>query len=243
MTEKQIYAITERYYSCFCDTDLSDLQPGIRFVCTQKRDEIVKGFGCRYAIYLLQKGDRAVIAYAPKYSEFMQSMQGKSFAEILAAVESAHPVSRLHLLVFEREKVFAYGGARLLTRADYPLFEAFFRATNPDADPDGWLFDYFTEKAEKELLSGCFANDRLVSVCDAPDMPYLDGVIQHTGIMTLACERKKGYAKCAAALSTHHLLERGICPQWECDVGNTASRKLAESIGYRSFGEAYIVRE
>ena len=56
-------------------------------------------------------------------------------------------------------------------------------------------------------------------------------------------ERKKGYAKCVTALAAHHLMENGICPQWECNGNNIASIKLAEAIGYRKYGTAYILEE
>lgn len=103
--------------------------------------------------------------------------------------------------------------------------------------------DYFEEETEKEYFTGYFINNELVSVCDAPDMPYMEDVIQHTGIVTLKKERRKGYAKLTAALSTHNLIEKGICPQWECHIENSASIALAESIGYEKYGVAYIFEE
>ncbi len=74
-------------------------------------------------------------------------------------------------------------------------------------------------------------------------MPYMEGKIQHTGINTLEGERRKGYAACTAALATHHLIEKGVCPQWECHAENTASVALAKSIGYKEYGAAYILEE
>lgn len=51
----------------------------------------------------------------------------------------------------------------------------------------------------------------------------MEDIIQHTGIETLEEERRKGYAKCTAALAVHNLIENGICPQWECNINNIAS--------------------
>lgn len=65
-------------------------------------------------------------------------------------------------------------------------------------------------------------------------------IFQHTGIITLEEERQKGYRKFTVALVTHHLLQTGICPQWECSVHNIASFELAKTIGYKEFGKAYI---
>lgn len=39
------------------------------------------------------------------------------------------------------------------------------------------------------------------------------------------------------------MMEMGICPQWECGAENIASIALAKSIGYREYGEAYILEE
>lgn len=116
----------------------------------------------------------------------------------------------MQLMKFKHERVKEYGNARVLKKADYPLYEEFFRSTSPTADPTGWLQEYFEEKVQKEYFTGYFANDKLVSVCDAPDMPYMEDTIQHTGIVTLKSERRKGYAKCTAALAAHHLIENGV---------------------------------
>ncbi|MDY6846994.1 MAG: hypothetical protein SVP52_07650 [Chloroflexota bacterium] len=119
----------------------------------------------------------------------------------------------MQLMIFHEEVVKQYGDAKILSVTDYPLYEAFFRTATSNANPDGWLYDYFIEKAAKEYFVRYISNDKLVSVCDAPDMPSMEDKIQHTGISTLNEERRKGYAKCTVALATHHLIENGVCPQ------------------------------
>lgn len=163
--------------------------------------------------------------------------------QIIAAAEDKYRLKKMRLFIFQKEKVLHYGNAKILSAEEYPFFEVFFRETHPTANPDGWLLEYFTEKASKGYLSGCFKDGRLVSVCDAPDMPYMEDEIQHTGIMTLKEERKKGYGKLTAALATHHLLQAGVVPQWECGVENIASFELAKAVGYKEFGTAYILEE
>ena len=96
---------------------------------------------------------------------------------------------------------------------------------------------------DKEFFFGYINDDELVAACDAPDMPYMDGYIQHTGIITLPEYRKKGYAKLCTALATHHHIQSGIVPQWECTLGNVASIELAKSIGYKEFAQAFIFEE
>ena len=243
MDEKEIDKITNRFYSQFCGTDLEGLSQGTHFICTEARDQEVKGFGCKYTIYILCKENLCVVSYAPQYASFFEPLRGMDAEDILAAAGGMHRLKKMQLMIFGKEYITDYGNARILNRSDYSCYEAFFRAVSPAADPNGWLKDYFNEKAAKEYFVGYFVNGALVSVCDAPDMPYMEDVIQHTGIETLPQERRKGYAKCTAALATHHLIERCICPQWECNASNIASIVLAESIGYKKFGLAYILEE
>ena len=211
LTNAEISNITVQYYSKFCCTDLSKTKSGIRFVCSDERDKPLKGYGCKYPLYILKKEDLCVIAYSPALEDFVDTLKHGGPDEILAAVENEYHLKKMRLLIFRKETVTQYGGAKVLKRKDYPLFEAFFRKTHKNADPDGWLKDYFLEKEGR--LTGYFKDGRLVSVCDAPDMPYMEDRIQHTGIMTLEEERRKGYGKLAAALATHQLLQNGICPQ------------------------------
>ncbi|MBE7002941.1 MAG: GNAT family N-acetyltransferase [Ruminococcaceae bacterium] len=243
MNYNMIQQITKEYYSHFCGTDFTRCGPGIHFVCMPARDEVLKGFGCKYTVYVLAKNEITIVSYAPKHRDWIEKYKGLPVDEIMAALKCRRDIKTMQLFAFEEEKVRQFGDAKILTPSDYPLYDVFFRESNPEADPAGWLHEYFTEKAEKGLLAGYYKEGRLVSVCDAPDMPYMEGKIQHTGIMTLKTERGKGYAKCAAALATHHLIENGICPQWECDFDNVASTRLAQSIGYVSMGQAYILEE
>ena len=243
LSKKEIHAITNRFYSCFCGTDISEAESGVTFVCSESRNEELRGLGHRYTIYMLVKDDVCIVSYAPEYTDFFRKRQGMNAAGLLTETEASFRVRKTQLMEFVRERVREYGDARVLKKYDYPLYEEFFRETSPAANPDGWLREYFEEKAAKEYFTGYFLNDRLVSVCDAPDMPYLEDVIQHTGIVTLRSERRKGYARRTAALAAHHLIRNGICPQWECRADNTASIALAEAVGYEKYGVAYILEE
>ena len=240
---KAIRHTTEQFYSHFVCTDITKLKDGTHFICAAERDEELKGFGCRYGIYILAREEMCVAAYSPRHAAFFERLKDKTAEEVIEAVRREHRLTELKLFLFAGEKVNDFKNARLLGKEDYPLYEEFFRATNPDADPEGWLEEYFLEKAERGLFAGCALGRRLVSVCDAPDMPYMEGRVQHTGIMTRAEHRGKGYGKAAAARATHHLIENGICPQWECEAGNAASAALAKSIGYEEYAVAYILKE
>ena len=243
LTKEEINAVTDRFYSCFCVMDISEAASGVTFVCSEARNDELRGFGCRYTIYVLVKEDVCIVSYAPEYMNFFRKLHGMNAVDILTEIQTSFRIKKMQLMRFEQERVREYGGARVLKITDYPLYEKFFRETSPTADPGGWLPEYFEEKVAKEYFTGYFLNGRLVSVCDAPDMPYMEDAIQHTGIVTLDKERRKGYAKCTAALAAHHLIERGICPQWECHADNVASIALAEAVGYKKYCTAYILEE
>lgn len=240
---KTIQETTLQFYSHFCGINIAELELGTHFICSAERDKPLKGLGCKYTLYIFVKDGLSVVSYSPKYHDFIESMKKYSIDDILLAIQQEHKLKYMRLLMFHGEEVTQYGDAEILTAEDYPLYETFFRTANPSSNPDGWLYEYFTEKTEKGYIAGYIKDGLLVSVCDAPDMPYMEDRIQHTGIITLKEERKKGYARCAAALSTHHLIKSGVCPQWECDVNNIASFELAKSLGYREFGLAYILKE
>ena len=243
MTPEFIQSITTEYYSRFCTTDITSLRPGAYFFSSEERDRILPGFGCKYSIFIFVQRDLQITTFSPRYYSVIEASKSKRFDEYLAKLCSQFKLKVMDLLVFEEEKTAVYGSAKILTPDDYPLYERFFRSAYPHAKPEGWLREYYNEKTCKGLIAGYIKDGSLVSVCDAPDMPYMEGLIQHTGIMTLPEERRKGYAKCTAAMATHTLIQKRICPQWECDADNIASLMLAKSIGYREFAKAYILKE
>lgn len=243
LTLEAVNNITNQYYSHFCGLNISDAGQGIYFICSNERDSVLKGFGCKFTLYILLKDDLCIVSYSPKYRNYIDELKDFSVDEIISTVNIKYNLKKNQLMIFHGEIIKQYKDARILRDRDYPQYEAFFRVTNPNADPDSWLYEYFTEKVAKGYFAGYFSNGRLVSVVDGPDMPYMEDKIQHTGICTLKEERRKGYAKCTAALAAHNLIEKGVCPQWECDANNIASIELAKSIGYHKYGLAYILEE
>lgn len=243
MTSQMIHDTTVEFYSKFCCIHLSQMEKQNWFVCSEERGEVLKGYGCRYTVYILVKDGRFIAAFSPEYRAVFEPWKQCGVSELLTAANWRFRLKKLQLMIFDHETVTDFGAARILHADDYPQYEAFFRETRPGVDAGGWLKDYFMEKAGKEYFAGYFLDGALVSVADAPDMPYLEGRIQHTGVHTLARERRRGYAARTAALASHHLLERNICPQWECSADNLASVALAESIGYKPYAQAYVLEE
>ena len=241
---REIKKRTYDYYSCFCGVGVSNFEYGIQFVCTDERSRILKGFGCKYSIYILCKEDACIVSYSPKYQPYFDDLiQLTDVKELIATINQSYPLKTYQLMEFIEECVFDYKDARMLKRDDYPLFEIFFKKAYPSVSEIGWLKAYFEGKVDKGFFFGYIIDDEIVALCDAPDMPYLEGNIQHTGIVTLPEYRRKGYAKLCAALATHHHIQSGIVPQWECALDNIASIQVAKSIGYKEFARAFIFEE
>lgn len=243
LTRLDIDTITTAFYSNFCAMDLSKINCGIHFTCSNVRNKQIKGFSNKYTVYILIRKKACVISYAPKYKSFFEQIKEKNLDDLLKEVETKFKIKKMQLMIFKQELVHYYGDACILHKHDFASYEKFFHQIHPSITSTEWLQEYFFSKVKKEYFIGYFLNGSLVSVCDAPDMPYMEDRIQHTGIATLPEERRKGYAKLTAALATHNLIKKGICPQWECQLENQASINLAESIGYEKYGIAYIVEE
>ncbi|MEL7625817.1 MAG: GNAT family N-acetyltransferase [Anaerolineaceae bacterium] len=243
LTSEEIFETTVEYYSHFCGMNISTAKPGIHFIPTTERDLELKGYGRKITLFLLVKDDLCIVSFSPKYQDLINDLINDNINGVIAKLNNTFTLKKNHLMMFHQEVLDRFGEARILNLSDFSLFEGFFRANNPTADPEGWLFEYFSEKVKKEYFAGYFSNSKLVSVSDAPDMPYLESKIQHTGISTMKEERGKGFGKRTVGLATHHLIELGICPQWQCDVDNIASIALAKSIGYQDYGTAYFLEE
>ncbi|NLB72310.1 MAG: GNAT family N-acetyltransferase [Chloroflexi bacterium] len=243
MSSEEMFETTEAYYSHFCGMNISTTKPGIHFVPTSQRDLELKGYGCKITIFVLVKDDLCIVSFSPKHQHLINDLIDNDTYGVIAQMIKTFKLKKNQLMIFHREVIHQFGEARILNLGDFSLFETFFRANNPMADPESWLFEYFSEKVSKEYFAGYCINSKLVSVSDAPDMPYLESKIQHTGISTLKEERRKGFGKRTVGLATHHLIELGICPQWQCDADNIASIALARSIGYQDYGIAYFLEE
>ena len=91
------------------------------------------------------------------------------------------------------------------------------------------------------LCCGVFMDGLLVSCTDMPIMPYMQESIREIGINTLAAYRGRGCAKAACLQCIHEVLSRGKCPIWSAEAENTASLRLAESVGFVRLGDSYSI--
>jgi GNAT superfamily N-acetyltransferase len=127
---------------------------------------------------------------------------------------------------------------RCLTECDYDEYETFFRTVHPLADPSGWLREYFDSVVSRRLMWAAAVDGILVSVTDAPSMPYLADEIVEPGINTHPEYRQRGYAKAVCIAMIDEILRQGRTPVWSCARDNYGSDALAESLGFRLFGVA-----
>lgn len=160
MTAQMAKRVTEEYYSWFCGTELFGLERGRHLVCSAGRDQYLPAYGCKFTIWILVKDGLCVGAYSPKYQALFEELE--KGGEIIPSLNQRFPMKRMELMVFESEKLSSYGEAKALAPADYPLYESFFRQAYPDAEPDGWLKNYFTQKA-RGCFTGYLSGGRLLS--------------------------------------------------------------------------------
>ena len=97
------------------------------------------------------KEDACIVSYAPRYAGFFEELQEAGVIDILTEIHARFAIKKMQLMKFKHERVKEYGNARVLKKADYPLYEEFFRSTSPTADPTGWLQEYFEEKCKKNI--------------------------------------------------------------------------------------------
>ena len=100
LSEKEIDAITNNFYSCFCGIHLSEAASGISFVCSASRNDALKGFGCKYSIYVLVKEDACIVSYAPKYAGFFKELQEAGVIDILTAIHARFAIKKMQLMKF-----------------------------------------------------------------------------------------------------------------------------------------------
>ncbi|MBQ8922591.1 MAG: GNAT family N-acetyltransferase [Oscillospiraceae bacterium] len=62
------------------------------------------------------------------------------------------------------------------------------------------------------------------------------------GIETAEPYRRRGYAEIAAQAAVRASMQRGRCPVWACNAENTASRRLAEKLGFVLAGECTTIK-
>lgn len=233
--------ITCEYYSKWLGQDeilLHDFS-GVQYLYSSQRNVVQQGYGSRFDLYALCQKDRVVISYGDMAVDRLDALK--------AAIDSTMSVKEIGQTL---ERIFqceaGYGikyaframpvllgslEVKALTGEDYKEYERFFRRCNPNQNIE-WLREYFDEMALKRLCMGVFADGGLVSCTDAPQVPYMAEAVQEIGIHTVYEYRGRGYAAWACSKCMEELLNNHKVPLWSTSIDNTASRRLAEKIGF-----------
>jgi RimJ/RimL family protein N-acetyltransferase len=103
------------------------------------------------------------------------------------------------------------------------------------------LRDYFSDCVSSGFSYGVEVGGRLVSVTDAPTMPYMAEAVQEIGINTHTGFYGKGYATAACSAMVNALLSKGLCPMWSTNLDNLASQALAKRIGFEPLAKTKLI--
>ena len=248
MTSSEIRDTTLAYYSEWLGRSDILRQPsdgGTIFIYSEERNRIQTGYDRPIELLLWRDERRTVISYGDRCAGMIAGLADLTADDIIARlseIPGARPSSGIKFVYGGADADSASGqngtaSARLLTPEDYPLYENFFRSVNPGCSGLDWLRDYFSDISARGFCCWVIADGRLASCTDAPDMPYLADRVQELGVNTLEGYRRQGYACETARLCIGSILSSGRAPLWSCALGNTASCKTAEKLGFEPLGE------
>lgn len=245
-SDKYFLNIAKAYFAQWLAAEPADLdRKGLFAKYSVERDKRQKGYGKRFDLYCFFKDDTAIISYSSRVEEKIQDIvtvfeeyhhieDRKKALNTIFGVKSEHSYKYYFT---ELPKGLDTSKVAQLTRENYDDFLRFFRKQHPKADPEGWLEAYFNSITDKGYVYGIYEDGLLVSATDAPDMPYMSDLVVEPGIATLQDYRNRGYGKAVVGSLMIHLLRIDKVPIWSCSSTNTASQRLAESVGYRKLAD------
>ncbi|MBR4867447.1 MAG: GNAT family N-acetyltransferase [Clostridia bacterium] len=241
-------SLTQAYYSAWIGREnvIADSPADIIFVESDERNKTQYGYSDPMDLWLLHTGDRTFVSCGEKVkgkieplrSALRPGMTAAEMVPVLADIFGKTPYHGVKYVYEGSQK--APTRAVVLTQKDVGLYLAFDNALYPsfgDETEDQWAKEYFEDISAKGYCCGVIEDGILASCTDAPGMPYMSDTIQEIGINTLPDYRQKGYAADACLLAISQIIQSGKCPIWATGMENTPSQKLAESVGFRVFGE------
>lgn len=242
--------ITNEYYSKWLGvTPELIYKNGVIFIESPERDRQQLGYSCVFDVYTYVASNLIIISYSKRVSVQIEEVRKK-----IVAGMATKEVTSIMKNIFNKEVKssikFCYENslnkihptiAIKLIESDYPKYLQFFMTENPNANVDGWLEEYFNDICKSGLAFGIFEDDKLVSVTDAPAVPYMEDKIQEIGINTLSEYRRKGYAKLVTLGCIKSIIKNGKCPLWSCNTNNISSEKLAYSVGFRKLADVLTI--
>jgi hypothetical protein len=244
-----IHEITLAYYSQWTGLDMNNLKSGCSFRYNPERDVIPRGYSRAMDVYIFATENLLVVSYGNKAKETIESSREKiknvsNIASLKTLLENtfSEKVERSIKYIYTNNTGRPTAEAVVLKNDQYELFLEFFKANNPHGKEYSWVEDYFMELTSKKYCHGILVDGKLVSATDAPDMPYMQGLVQEIGINTLQDYRGRGYARAACVSLITELLSKNICPLWSTGETNAASDALARTIGFKKLADVLTVR-
>lgn len=143
------------------------------------------------------------------------------------------------------EKIIGPAWIGYCTEAVQPMHPA--RALNPEGVPALQALQQLCNATEWEHggssaenpCSGAFAEGQLVALAG---YEIWGGAIAHISVITRPDCRGKGFARSAVAHLAARALEAGLLPQYRTLESNTASIRIAETLGFRPYARSLAVR-
>ena len=242
--------ITNEYYSKWLGVSPGMMTTkGVLFIESSERDNQQTGYPHIFDVYAYVKNNLIIISYSRRLADKIEEIKKKvnssmTAKEVVNAIEESFNVHLERHIKFYYDKLPGYIGNTKVVKLchnDYPEYLKFYKTQNPNSKADDWLEEYFYDICKSGLAFGSFQDNKLVSVTDAPDMPYIKNKVQEVGINTLSEYRGKGYAKAVTLECIKSIIEKGKCPQWSCAATNTSSEKLAYSVGFRKLADVITI--
>jgi len=240
-------AITRKYYAAWLGSNDSDFGGGVRYICSPERDIPQSGYPRPFPLCIC-KTDRAVIVSYASACRLQADRMKESFLTVQDF--DPFPLERLEALfngrirrhvcfVFDREIPVPRTDVITLSELDYQIFLDFTLARGiPERDG---LRGYFKKIAAAGYCIAKMVDGKAVSLSETAAMPYLADMVQEVGINTLPEYRRRGYAREVASACILKILADRKCPQWMANIINFASHKLAFSLGFKYFGDLYLL--
>lgn len=123
---------------------------------------------------------------------------------------------------------------RVLGPDDAAVFAAFEAAASPQDLDDAYV------ELDHWLVFGAFADGRLASAASC--YPWRGGsAMADLGVLSLPPFRGRGLARRTVRAMARRVIERGLEPQYRCQLDNHASVALAKAAGLTAFGTWELV--
>ncbi|SDS12745.1 GNAT family N-acetyltransferase [Agrococcus carbonis] len=178
------------------------------------------------AVVVVRLGAATVVAAPPSAKAALGAVSAEALLDadrIAAALPGARPIGSAHLL---------FTGARppLPDREAVPATSFDVAAVGASMAEDEW------DEAGVQTMERRWAvRDGDAAAAVAGYQPW-HGAVAHLGVATAPGRRRGGFGTAAAARAVREAVDAGLVAQWRCRVGNEASLRLADRLGFTRLG-------